>query len=42
MDDAAFLQWIRDRLEFVHGEHPRYGYMLRLEELIEKLKKQGA
>lgn len=35
MTDREFLRWIRDRLEFVHGENPSFDYMLKLAEIDE-------
>jgi hypothetical protein len=35
MTDKEFLQWIYDRLEFVHGEKQNVDYMLKLKSIIE-------
>jgi hypothetical protein len=39
-NDYNHLTWIYNRLIHVHGENPQYDYMLRLEEIINKLSKQ--
>jgi|WetSurMetagenome_2_1015567.scaffolds.fasta_scaffold998242_2 hypothetical protein len=33
-NDKEFLQWIHDRLEFVHNENHNYDYMIRLRKII--------
>lgn len=38
MKDSEFLQFIHDRLHFVHGEHDLLDYMWRLRKIIDKLK----
>jgi hypothetical protein len=40
MKDSEFLQWIHDRLHFVHGENELYDYMWRLREIIKKNQEQ--
>jgi len=30
LDVPAFLEWVADRMEFVHGENPLYDYMHHL------------
>ena len=34
-EDQKFLMWIRDRLEYVHGENPNVDFMLKLKEMGE-------
>lgn len=34
--DSAFLQWILDRLVFVHGEHKHADFIIRLNEIIDR------
>lgn len=34
MTDKEFLSWIRDRLEYRHGENPRLDYMIKLKQII--------
>lgn len=34
MDDKEFLQWIHDRLEFVHNEHHCVDYMHKIRAII--------
>lgn len=34
MPDKEFLQWIFDRLQYVHKENPNYDYMHKLKSLI--------
>lgn len=40
--DAAFLQWIYNRLHYVHKENENYDYMLKFKSIIEKLEKVTA
>lgn len=35
--DVEHLQWIYDRMENVHGENPRFDYMLRFKEILSRL-----
>jgi hypothetical protein len=43
VQDSAFLNWIHDRLANVHGENKDVDYMIRLRQVIERLKKnEGA
>lgn len=35
MNDKEFLQWIHDRLKYVHKENPGYDYMHKLRAIIE-------
>lgn len=37
--DSEFLQWIHDRLYYVHGENTNYDYMHRLRDMIVAAKK---
>jgi len=34
MSDKEFLQWIHDRLQFQHGDHPYADYMHKLRAII--------
>lgn len=34
MKDKAFLAWLHERLEFVHGESPNMDYMGKLRAII--------
>jgi len=34
MYDKAFLEWLRDRLHFVHGEKRNIDYMIKLQSII--------
>ena len=38
MTDQEFLLWIRDKLEFIHGENPNVDYMLKLKAIAKKCK----
>jgi len=35
MSDKEFLEWIYNRLVFVHGESVNVDYMIRLKKIIE-------
>lgn len=39
MTDSEFLQWVHDRLEYVHGENHNYDYMHRLRAIIDHQQK---
>lgn len=38
-EDARFLSWIHDRMEFKYGENRDFDYMIKLRNIIEKLEK---
>jgi len=40
MTDAEFLQWIHDRLLYVHNENEMLDYMHRLRKIIASLKER--
>lgn len=37
MTDKEFLKWIRDRLEYRHGENPRIDYMVKLKQIVDNM-----
>lgn len=37
--DKKFLEWLRDRLEFVHHENSLYDYMQKFQAIIENYDK---
>jgi hypothetical protein len=39
MKDHEFLRWIWERLIFKYGENPNYDYMLRLDQIIDEVKR---
>jgi hypothetical protein len=38
--DAEFLRWMYERLLYVHGENPHYGYMHRMHKVVEKMEQK--
>jgi hypothetical protein len=41
MNDKEFLQWIHDRLQYIHHEPGNIDYMKRLQALIDALNEEA-
>lgn len=42
MNESDFLEWIHDRLEFVHKENHNFDYMIKLRAIILKKRQVDA
>lgn len=40
MKDSDFLQWIYERMIYIHGENPNVDYMTRLKEIQKEVLRQ--
>ena len=42
MTNKEFLQWVHDRMQFVHSENPNVAYMHKLRSIIDGYPNEGA